>query len=100
MALQESGESEAAYRQVLTGDLMKNQELIEAATGTRPLTFAWPFGAYPADRSGDPILKDIGFEVTFTSYQHTSAVTRGEPESLYGLGRYLRTPSFDIKKII
>ena len=95
-----SGESEAAYRQVLTGELMKNQELIEAATGARPLTFAWPFGAYPADKSGDPILKDIGFEVTFTSYQHTSAVTRGEPESLYGLGRYLRTPSFDIKKII
>lgn len=95
-----SGESAAAYRQVLTEDLSKNQQLIEAATGKVPITFAWPYGAYPADRSGDPILKDVGFDVTFTSYQRTSTVTRGDAESLYGLGRYLRTPSFDISKII
>ena len=95
-----SGESAADYRQVLTADLVKNQELIESAAGMAPMTFAWPFGAYPLDRSGDPILKDIGFDVTFTSYQHTSAVTQGKPESLLGLGRYLRTPSFDITKII
>ena len=94
------GESAADYRQVLTADLVKNQELIETAAGRAPLTFAWPFGAYPPDRSGDPILKDVGFDVTFTSYQHTSAVTQGKPESLLGLGRYLRTPSFDITKII
>ena len=94
------GESAADYRQVLTSDLVKNQELIESAAGRPPLTFAWPFGAYPPDRSGDPILKDVGFDVTFTSYQHTSTVNRGRPESLYGLGRYLRTPSFDINKII
>ena len=94
------GESAADYRQVLTSDLVKNQELIESAAGRPPLTFAWPFGAYPPDRSGDPILKDVGFDITFTSYQHTSTVNRGRPESLYGLGRYLRTPSFDINKII
>ena len=94
------GESAAGYRQVLTSDLAKNQKLIESAAGRTPLTFAWPFGAYPPDRSGDPILKDVGFDVTFTSYQHTSTVNRGQPESLYGLGRYLRTPSFDINKII
>lgn len=94
------GESAADYRQVLTEDLTKNQELIEAASGKAPVTFAWPFGAYPADRSADPILRDIGFDLTFTSYQHTSTVEKGNPESLYGLGRYLRTPSFDIKKII
>lgn len=94
------GESAADYRQVLTSDLVKNQELIESAAGRPPLTFAWPFGAYPPDRSGDPILKDVGFDITFTSYQHTSTVNRGQPESLYGLGRYLRTPSFDINKII
>ena len=95
-----SGESAADYRQILTSDLVKNQGLIESAAGRPPLTFAWPFGAYPPDKSGDPILKDVGFVVTFTSYQHTSTVNRWQPESLYGLGRYLRTPSFDIKKII
>lgn len=95
-----SGESAADYRQRLTEDLTKNQELIQAAAGEAPITFAWPFGAYPSDRSADPILRDMGFDITFTSYQHTSTVEKGKPESLYGLGRYLRTPSFDIKKII
>ncbi|MGN0736281.1 MAG: polysaccharide deacetylase family protein [Anaerovoracaceae bacterium] len=95
-----SGESSVSYRQILTSDLTKNQDLLETASGSFPITFAWPYGAYPADRSADPILRDIGFLVTFTSYQHTSTVNQGQPESLYGLGRYLRTPSFDIKKII
>lgn len=95
-----SGESAADYRKVLTDDLAKNQQVIETAAGKAPAVFAWPFGAYPADRSADPILKDLGFDVTFTSYQHTSTVTRSKPESLFGLGRYLRTPSFDINKII
>ena len=95
-----SGESSDQYRNILTEDLLKNQDLIEKATGSFPAAFAWPYGSYPADRIADPILRDLGFLVTFTSYQHTSGINRGEPDSLFGLGRYLRTPSFDIEKII
>ena len=94
------GESAESYRKILTEDLGKNQQLIEAATGHAPIAFAWPYGAYPLDGSADAILKELGFKVSFTSYQHTSTVTQGDPESLLGLGRYLRTPSFDINKII
>lgn len=95
-----SGENAESYRKVLTDDLDKNQQLIKTAAGYAPLSFAWPYGAYPLDRSADPILRERGFKVSFTSYQHTSTVTQGNHESLLGLGRYLRTPSFDINKII
>ncbi len=94
-----SGESFEEYSRVLTEDLTKNQNLIALASGETPIVFAWPYGAYPMDRSADSILKDIGFDITFTSYQHTSTVKAGDNSTLYGLGRFLRTPSFNIEKI-
>ena len=45
------GESLEDYTRVLTEDLQKNQAAIEAAIGKAPQVFAWPYGAYPADRS-------------------------------------------------
>ena len=84
---------------MLTDDLQRNQDAIAAAIGKPPQVFAWPYGAYPADRSADPILKAVGIRASFTSYQHTSELRRGDADSLFGLGRYLRTPQFDIAKI-
>lgn len=97
-----SGESVDHYREVLTEDLIKNQSLIETATGRLPNVFVWPFGAYPQNGCADLILKDLGFKATFNSYQRTSTVEKGNADSLFGLGRYLRNPKFnmeDIKKI-
>lgn len=94
------GESFEQYRQVLLKDLGKNQAAIEKATGQLPQVFAWPYGAYPADRSADQVLKELGFDATFVSYQHTSSVKAGAPETLYGLGRWLRTPDFDMNSIL
>lgn len=94
------GENFDEYRQILSEDLKKNQALISRASGTTPQVFAWPYGAFPMDRSADKILRELGFAATFTSWQHTSAVSAGKPETLYGLGRYLRTPDFDMNAII
>ena len=93
------GESLENYRQVLTKDLIKNQSLIELATGRTPKVFVWPFGAYPLDGSAEPILKDLGFKASFNSYQRTSIVERGNTDSLFGLGRYLRNPKFSMETI-
>ena len=93
------GESLEDYTRVLTDDLQRNQDAIAAAIGKPPQVFAWPYGAYPADKSADPILKAVGIRASFTSYQHTSELRRGDADSLFGLGRYLRTPQFDIAKI-
>ena len=91
-----SGESMEAYRRALTDDLTKNQALIETATGHPSLIFAWPFGAYPTDGSANPILKDLGFKASLTSYQKMNTIERGNPDSLFSLKRFLRTPDFDL----
>lgn len=88
------GESPEAYGLVLTEDLNRTQALVQDATGTRPVAFTWPFGARPLDDSGNPFLKDMGFKVTLTSYQKMNTIERGNPESLFNLKRFLRTPDF------
>lgn len=94
------GESFSEYRQALLEDIGKNQALIEKAAGKAPQVFAWPYGAYPKDGSADQILMELGFDATFVSWQHTSSVKAGAPETLYGLGRWLRTPEFRMESII
>lgn len=93
------GEDFETYARLLREDSQKNQRLITAAAGKPPQVFAWPYGAYPMDGTADSTLKALGMQATFTSYQRTSVVRRGDADSLYGLGRYLRTPRFDITKI-
>ena len=94
---QKSGESQDVYHEILLSDLTKNQEKIQAATGAAPLLFAWPYGAYPQDKNADSVLKDAGIVMSVNSYQRTSVVEQGNPYSLFGLGRYLRTPSFSLE---
>lgn len=94
------GETQEEYRQTLLDDLGKNQEIIKTATGYAPQVFAWPYGAYPIDGSSIPILQEIGFEVSFVSYQHTSTIKQGDPSTLFNMGRYLRIPAWDITNII
>lgn len=94
------GESFDAYSQLLQEDLLKNQEKIALATGTKPLVFAWPYGAYPLDGSADGILKEAGFKLSLTSYQKMNVIEQGNPDTLFGLKRFLRTPDFDMNKII
>lgn len=94
------GESQEDYAKALSEDLLKNQELIKEATGYYPVVFAWPYGAYPMDGSANQILKEMGFKMTLTSYQIKNIIQQGNSDSLFGLKRFLRTPGFDISKII
>ncbi len=96
-ANQKAGESLEAYHKILIADIVKNQEKLRLATGSAPLMFAWPYGAYPGDDSGDIALKEAGILMSVNSYQHISTVRQGNTDSLFGLGRYLRTPSFDLE---
>ena len=41
-----------------------------------------------------------GLKLSVNSYQRMAHITQGDPESLYGLGRYLRTPDFRLEKIL
>lgn len=94
-----TGETSADYRKLLADDLSLNNSKIKAFTGVSPLMFAWPYGAYPQDENTDDILKSVGIKMSVNSYQHTSTVEQGNANSLYGLGRYLRTPKFSLESI-
>ena len=95
-----AGESFETYSLILREDLELNSRKISAASGTVPVVFAWPYGSYPKDRSADAILKEAGFKISLTSYQKMNEIRRGDSDSLFGLKRFLRTPDFDMNKII
>ncbi len=82
-----SGETEEQYRDRLTKDLQKAQSAIESHIGTAPTALVYPFGA--VSPSTLALVKELGFSCTLTCEEKTSRIT-GEPDSLYGLGRYLR----------
>lgn len=81
------GESETAYRSMLSADLEKAQSLFKEHLGKAPSTFVYPFGATSA--STPEIVRELGFSATLTCREKLNQITR-DPESLYGLGRYLR----------
>jgi peptidoglycan/xylan/chitin deacetylase (PgdA/CDA1 family) len=57
------GETIEQYRSRVEADLARNSEAIQAHIGRRPVAFAYPFGAYGADRTNDPriegVLRDV-----------------------------------------
>jgi peptidoglycan/xylan/chitin deacetylase (PgdA/CDA1 family) len=55
----ERGESLAEYRDRIRADLAEAATEIEKNVGTRPVAFAYPFGAYGAERTNDPAIRDI-----------------------------------------
>jgi len=82
-----SGESLEDYTKLLTEDVTLFQQKAEENLQSKPVLFAYPFGAVS---KGEPeIIKNLGFKVTLSCEERVSTVTRA-PESLYYLGRYLR----------
>ena len=53
------GESLAAYQARVHADLERNSAAILAQVGQRPVAFAYPFGAYGAERTNDPGIQAI-----------------------------------------
>lgn len=82
-----SGETEEQYQNRLTEDLQKAQSAIETHIGAAPTALAYPFGAVSSSTLA--LVKKLGFSCTLTCEEKTSRIT-AEPDSLYGLGRYLR----------
>lgn len=52
-------ESIAHYRRRVRHDLEQNSAAILAHTGRRPVAFAYPFGAYGAERTNDPRIRQV-----------------------------------------
>ena len=54
-----SGETLETYRQRVEIDLDKADRALQRITGLRPTAFAYPFGAYGADRNNNPAIRNI-----------------------------------------
>lgn len=85
-----SGESNDAYAKFLRKDLLKLQKRMQETTGITPTTFTYPFGAV-SDSSVD-VIKELGFKASLGCMEGINTITKGDPDSLYKIKRYLRTP--------
>ena len=89
------GETEEQYRERLTKDLEQAQAAIKTGVGTDARTFVYPFGVM--SQTTPKLLKEMGFSVTMTCEERIGRVTK-DPESLYGLGRFLRPSGMSSKE--
>lgn len=89
-------ESVEEYKQKLSEDIRKSQELISQNTGVAPTAFFYPYGA-KSDCS-EEILKSLGFKATFLCESKINIISRN-PECLFGLKRFIRPPGVPTEKI-
>lgn len=90
-----SGESKESYKNKLSKDLEKSQNLIFEKTGSKPSAFFYPFGA--CSDCTEEIVKSLGFKATFICESKINTITK-DPNCLFGLGRFLRPPGMPSKK--
>lgn len=81
-------ESIEDYTCVLEEDLLRAQRLFFENSEVNPTTFAFPFGAYSP--ASTPILHNLGFSATLTCESRMNTIVSGDPDSLFGLGRFRR----------
>lgn len=91
------GESAEQYREALTSDLGRLQEEFQKNTGYTPSTFTYPFGS--VSNASFDIIKEMGFKATLACESGMNKISR-DPECLYMLKRYLRTPSKSAEAIL
>ncbi len=83
------GESAADYRLAFESDALKLQDALDARAGTRPTTYAYPFGV--VDLQSRELLEEIGFSASLTCIEKQNVLVAGDLSCLWGLGRYNRS---------
>jgi len=84
--LRMKGESEENYVNSFIADFERAADQIESIVGTRPSVYSYPFGK--KNKLVEKLLEESGIEVTVTTVKGKSIVTKGSPDSLFGLKRY------------
>lgn len=95
--LPKAGESDEAYKSILTEDVVKAQGLLENATSKKPTCFVYPFGA--KNDLTEKLIKEMGFSCTLTCTEKPNIITKN-PDSLYELGRYRRDRNESMQNLL
>ena len=82
-------ESDTEYRALLTSDLGKLQDSFKTNVNYTPTTYTYPFGS--VSNASFDIIKEMGFKASLSCESGMNHITR-DPECLYMMKRYLRTP--------
>ena len=93
-----SGESTGDFYASIVEDLEHLQSEVEKHLGSRPTALAYPFGALSKDT--ESIAKQMGFSCTLTCYEKLNIIEKGNPSSLYCLGRVNRQYGPSIEQIL
>lgn len=91
------GESKEEYKKILTDDLGKLQNEFEKNLNNKATTYTYPFGSV-SEISYD-IIKDMGFKASLSCESGMNNISKN-PECLYMMKRYLRTPSASVEQIL
>lgn len=92
------GENVVAYQSTLKDDLGRLQAELLSRCAITPVTFVYPFGATCPEAL--PILKEMGFQATLTCGGNINKITRNNPDTLFELGRFERTPTCSVQDIL
>ena len=95
--LQKYGESDEDYEKRLKDDFLLFQAHADEFLLTFPEALVYPYGAY--NQETEEIARACGFRATLTCREITNRITR-DPDCLYGLGRYLRSPGRSLPEIL
>lgn len=83
-----SSESDGEYLRAVREDIELCSQRLEQTTGCSPCAVVYPFGRYNSLLEG--LVKDMGFKVSLVCEERINTLVRGEPDSLFRLGRYNR----------
>ncbi len=82
-----SYETEEAYHEILTADMMLLQSRFQQELLYQPVVFTYPYG-FICDESV-PVIRECGFLITMNCLEKTNIITK-DPACLYGLNRFNR----------
>jgi len=92
------GESDVAYRERLSKDLLQLQQKCEEHLGFVPVGFAYPLGVI--SNGSQEILQELGFKASLSCWEGVAVITRDEPETLFQLKRTNRPSGKPIETIL
>lgn len=93
------GETEAAYAAVVREDFRREAAVLAEGGVDEVYALAFPLGRHT--ELTDQVLKDLGVRLTLTTEaDRVNTVVRGDPDSLYGLGRLNMTDDLPEETIL
>ena len=93
---QKKGESSDKYKEVITQDISKAQNTFKEKLEYTPQAFVYPFGAL--SDSSEEVIKALSFKASFICQEKINVITK-DKDSLYLLGRFIRTNKMTTKEL-